>query len=38
MIAEQAVKNHISVIYSKMGVTKRMELMALLRDVDLDTL
>jgi DNA-binding NarL/FixJ family response regulator len=34
MIAEQTVKNHISIIYSKMGVSRRMELMGLLRDVD----
>ena len=38
MIAEQTVKNHISIVYSKMGVTRRMELMGLLRDVDLDAL
>jgi DNA-binding NarL/FixJ family response regulator len=38
MIAEQTVKNHISILYSKMGVARRMELMGLLRDVDLDAL
>jgi DNA-binding NarL/FixJ family response regulator len=38
MIAEQTVKNHTSIIYSKMGVTKRMELMRLLRDVSPDEL
>ncbi len=38
MIAEQTVKNHISIIYSKMGVTRRMELMGLLRDADLERL
>lgn len=38
MIAEQTVKNHISIIYSKMNVTRRMELMGILRDADLDAL
>ena len=35
-IAEQTVKNYTSSIYSKLGVTKRIEMMNYLKNIDLD--